>query len=76
MKKELPNPADFALDMKKLLEKQRPVASAGAPVIQHKGIQMQKKTPNALDRIADKVLSYRAPARTTKAKRRRRKAAQ
>ncbi len=33
---------------------------------------MKKKSPEALDRIADKVLSYRAPARTAKAKKRQR----
>jgi len=31
-----------------------------------------KKAPEALDRIADKVLGYRAPARTKKAKKRQR----
>jgi len=31
------------------------------------------KTPTALDRIADKVLAYRVPARTKKAKKRQRK---
>jgi hypothetical protein len=31
------------------------------------------KPPKALDRIADVVLSYRAPARTKKAKKRQRK---
>jgi hypothetical protein len=35
---------------------------------------MKRKTLDVLDRIADKVLSHRAPARTTKAKRRKRKA--
>ena len=33
---------------------------------------MKRKAPDALDRIADKVLSYRAPARTAKAKKRQR----
>ena len=32
-----------------------------------------KKPPKALDQIADKVLSYRVPARTKKAKKRQRK---
>lgn len=31
------------------------------------------KTPKALDKIADAVLSYRVPARTKKAKKRQRK---
>lgn len=31
------------------------------------------KPPEALNRIADKVLSYRAPARTVKAKKRQRR---
>jgi len=33
---------------------------------------MKRKVPDVLDRVADKVLSYRAPARTTKAKQRQR----
>lgn len=32
-----------------------------------------KKPPEALDRIADKVLGFRAPARTKKAKKRQRR---
>lgn len=33
---------------------------------------MKRKALDVLDRIADKVLGYRAPARTTKAKKRQR----
>jgi hypothetical protein len=34
--------------------------------------RMKRKVPDVLDRVADKVLAHRAPARTTKAKKRQR----
>ncbi len=33
---------------------------------------MKRKVPDVLDRVADKVLAHRAPARTAKAKKRQR----
>jgi hypothetical protein len=34
--------------------------------------RMKRKVPDVLDRVADKVLAHRAPARTAKAKKRQR----
>jgi hypothetical protein len=35
-------------------------------------MKITEKVPHVLDRVADKVLAHRAPARTTKAKKRQR----